>query len=219
MIIMDFQKVPAQIVSWEEIERWAEIIVEKIGDLEFDCIISVIRGGLVPSRIIADHLSIKDIFPLKTEHWGITATLDGRAAITYPILKDLSGRSVLLVDDITDTGQSMELALDAIKQKNPRIVKSATFLYINKAEIVPDYFAEEFTADNWKWFIFPWNKREDFRNLILNCIDEPRTRDEITSCLIKKNDLHISRREFEETISWLEYHGKIKNGKGKISKV
>ncbi|MCL5408385.1 MAG: phosphoribosyltransferase [Candidatus Thermoplasmatota archaeon] len=215
---MDFQKVPAQIVSWEEIERWAEIIVEKIGDLEFDCVISVIRGGLVPSRIVADYLSIKDIFTLKTEHWGITATPDGKAAVTYPIVKDLSGRSVLLVDDITDTGQSLKLALDATKQKNPRIVKSATFLHINKAEIVPDYFAEEVTADNWKWFIFPWNRREDFRNLILNCIDVPRTRDEITSCLIKKNDLHISRREFEETISWLEYHDKIKNGNGKISK-
>lgn len=215
---MDFQKVPSKVVSWEEIERWAEIIVDKIGDFKFDCVISVIRGGLVPSRIVADYLSIKDIFTLKTEHWGITATPDGKAAVTYPIVKDLDGRSVLVVDDITDTGQSLRLALEATKQKNPTIVRSATFLHIKKSEIVPDYFAEEITEENWKWFIFPWNRREDFRNLILSCISGS-TKEEIVHCLARKNDLYISNREFEETMQWLEYHDKIKFNNGKISKV
>ncbi|MEM0134289.1 MAG: phosphoribosyltransferase [Thermoplasmatales archaeon] len=215
---MDFQKVPSRIVSWEEVERWAEIIVEKIGDFKFDCVISVIRGGLVPARIVADYLSIKDIFTLKTEHWGITATPDGKAAVTYPIVKDLIGRSVLVVDDITDTGQSLKLAIEATKQKNPKVVKSATFLHINRAEIAPDYFAEEVTAENWKWFIFPWNRREDFRNLILNCIDTSLTKDGIIQCLAKKNDLFISKREFDETLSWLAGHDRIKIVDGNISK-
>ncbi len=216
---MDFQRVPSRVVSWEEIERWAEIIVEKIGDFKFDCVISVIRGGLVPARILSDYLSIKDIFTLKTEHWGITATPDGKAAVTYPIVKDLSGRSVLVVDDITDTGQSIKLAIEATKQKNPNIVKTATFLHINKSEVVPDYFAEEITADNWKWFIFPWNKKEDFRNLILGCMGTSMTMEEIEYCLHKKNDLFISHREFDETLSWLEHNNKIKFNDGKISKV
>lgn len=216
---MDFQRIPSRVVSWEEIERWAEIIVEKIGDFQFDCVISVIRGGLVPARIVADYLSIKDIFTLKTEHWGITATPDGKAAITYPIVRDLAGRSVLIVDDITDTGQSIKLAIEATKQKNPEVVKTATFLHINKSEIVPDYFAEEITADNWKWFIFPWNKKEDFRNLVLGCTGNSVTREEIEHCLEKKNDLFISKREFEETISWLEHHNKLKVEDDRISKI
>jgi hypoxanthine phosphoribosyltransferase len=216
---MDFQKVPSRVVSWEEIERWAEIIVEKIGDFKFDCVISVIRGGLVPSRIVADYLSIKDIFTLKTEHWGITATPDGKAVVTYPIVKDLNGRSVLVVDDITDTGQSLKLAIEATKQKNPKVVRSATFLHINKSEIAPDYYAEEITADNWKWFIFPWNRKEDLRNLILNCIDGPSTKDRISNCLAVKNDLFISRREFDETISWLETHDKVSVSEDKVSKI
>jgi hypoxanthine phosphoribosyltransferase len=215
---MDFQKVPSEVVSWEEIERWAEIIVEKIGDFKFDCVISVIRGGLVPSRIVADYLGIKDIFTLKTEHWGITATPDGKARVTYPIVKDLTGQSVLVVDDITDTGQSLGLAIEATKQKNPRIVKSATFLYIKKAAMAPDYFAEEISAENWKWFIFPWNRREDLRNLILDC-SNGGTKEDIASCLALKYDLYISRREFDETFSWLEHHSKIRIDNGKILKI
>jgi len=218
MIIMGFQKVPSRVVSWEEIERWAEIIVEEIGDFKFDCVISVIRGGLVPARIVADYLSIKDIFTLKTEHWGITATPDGKATVTYPIVKDLDGRSVLVVDDITDTGQSLKLAIEATKQKNASVVKSATFLHIKRSEIAPDYYAEEVTEENWKWFIFPWNRREDIRNLILNCTAGTSTTDDIMTCLQMKNDLFISKREFQETVSWLEHHGRIKVEKGKISK-
>lgn len=214
---MDYEKVPSKIVSWEEIERWAEIIAEKIGDTQFDCIVSVIRGGLVPSRIIADYLNIKDIFTLKTEHWGITATPDGKAKITHPIVIDLKDRSVLVVDDITDTGQSLRLAIEATKQKEAKTVKSATFLHIMKSEITPDYYAEGITEDNWKWFIWPWNRREDFRNLTLGCIDNGN-RESLEECLSKKHDLFISRRELDETLSWLGAHKKIKINDGIISK-
>ena len=91
---MDFQRVPSRVVSWEEIERWAEIIVEKIGDFKFDCVISVIRGGLVPARIVSDYLSIKDIFTLKTEHWGITATKSGQAVLNDPGMYGCSIKSM-----------------------------------------------------------------------------------------------------------------------------
>ncbi|MEM0140692.1 MAG: phosphoribosyltransferase [Thermoplasmatales archaeon] len=215
---MSVDKVPSRFVSWEEIERWAEIIVEKIGDFEFDCVIAVIRGGLVPSRIIADYLGIKDIFTLKTEHWGVTATPDGKARVTYPIVRDLDGRSVLVVDDITDTGQSLKLAIDATRQKNPATIKTATFLHINKSETIPDYYAEEINASNWKWFIFPWNRKEDIRNLILNCLDSSGE-DEILGCLRQKHDLFISRREFKETLNWLEKNNLVRAEGAKFVKV
>ncbi|MGC8645079.1 MAG: phosphoribosyltransferase [Thermoplasmata archaeon] len=215
---MNSEKVPSRFVSWEEIERWAEIIVEKIGDFKFDCVIAVIRGGLVPSRIIADYLGIKDIFTLKTEHWGVTATPDGKARVTYPIVRDLDGRAVLVVDDITDTGQSLRLAIDATSQKNPRVVKSATFLHINRSEVVPDYYAEEVDASNWKWFIFPWNRKEDLRNLIMNCVDS-KGEDEVMDCLRRKHDLFISRKEFDETLEWLSKNGLIKIEGSRLEKV
>jgi hypoxanthine phosphoribosyltransferase len=218
MIIMAVSKVPSKMVSWEEIERWSEIIVEKIGNEKFDSIISVIRGGLVPARIIADYLNIKDLYTLKTEHWGVTATPDGKAKITHPIVIDLTGKKVLVVDDITDTGQSLRLALDAARMKNPQYVKSATLLHIKRAEIVPDYYAEEITAENWKWFIFPWNRKEDLRNLVSGCIDGKMSTDEISRCLVMKHELFISKRELEETLEWLKKTGKIEIGE-KINKM
>lgn len=216
-IRMDYQKVPAKIVTWEEVEKWVEIIAKKIGDLKFDCIVSVIRGGLAPSRIVADYLGIKDIYTLKTEHWGITAAPDGKARVTYPIVIELQGRSVLIFDDITDTGQSLRLAIDATRLKNPSVIKSATLLHITRSQTVPDYYGTSVDAQNWKWFIFPWNKREDYRNLVLNCVNGG-TKDDIVSCLRNKYDISIPENELDDAFTWLQKSKSIKIEGSKITK-
>lgn len=206
---MEYPYVPSKFVSWEEIERWSEIVVEKIGNKPFDSIIAVIRGGLVPARIIADYLNIKDVFTLKTEHWGVTASPDNKARITHPVVIDLTGKNVLIVDDITDTGDSLSLAIEATWKKSPKSISSATLLHITRSKIQPDYYAEEITSQNWKWFIFPWNRKEDLRNLILGCLNSESTEEDALNCMSKKHDLFITKREFYETLDWLERTNKI----------
>ena len=63
------------------------------------------------SRVLCDYLGVKDLVSLKIEHWGVTATPDGKAQIKYPFDIDLTGKNVLVVDDITDTGESMIIAV------------------------------------------------------------------------------------------------------------
>jgi len=218
-IIMEYPYVPSKFVSWEEIERWAEIVVEKIGNRKFDSIIAVIRGGLVPARIIADYLNIKDVFTLKTEHWGVTASPDMKARITHPVVIDLTGKDVLIVDDITDTGDSLSLAIEATKKKSPKSLATATLLHITRSKIQPDYYAEEITAQNWKWFIFPWNRKEDLRNLILGCLNSESTEEDAVTCMVKKHDLYVTKREFHETLEWLAKTRKITFEDGIIKKV
>ena len=95
----------ANLVSWDEIEEWCKKLRDKIIDsYKPDIIVALSRGGLVPGRILSDMLWIKDIVALKTEHWGVTATRDGKATLKDPGSLNLSGKNVLIVDDITDTG-------------------------------------------------------------------------------------------------------------------
>ena len=53
-----------QDVSWNEIESMVMILSKKIIKLSrtFSSITTLSRGGLVPSRLLADHLGIKTIF-------------------------------------------------------------------------------------------------------------------------------------------------------------
>jgi hypoxanthine phosphoribosyltransferase len=138
-----------------------------------DIVIALSRGGFVPARNICDMLIITDLVSLKVDHWGITATKDGKAKIRYPLNIDLTGKKVLVVDDITDTGESMLVSLDFIKSLNPADIKTVTALHIKTSKFTPDYYGEEI---DWKWVVFPWNYIEDMCNIVPKVLDENRSK-------------------------------------------
>lgn len=172
----------ANLVSWNDIEEWCKKLMDKIIDsYKPDIIVALSRGGLVPGRILSDMLWIKDIVALKTEHWGVTATRDGKATLKDPGSLNLSGKNVLIVDDITDTGQSMKLAYDFVSKQKPESLKTAVMLHINRSSFKPDYYASEIDQKDWTWFIFPWNVYEDMGNLVLKVLTQ-----EMETALIEK---------------------------------
>ncbi|HIH89484.1 TPA: phosphoribosyltransferase [Candidatus Bathyarchaeota archaeon] len=128
-----------------------------------DFIVSLARGGWVYGRVLCDYLNVSDLVSLKVEHWGMTATPDGEAKIKYPFNIDLTGRKVLIVDDISDTGKSLKVATEYIKGMNPADIKTTTLFYLTGSSFKPDFYGEEMT---WRWVVFPWNWVEDMVNLV-----------------------------------------------------
>ena len=111
----------ATYVSWSDIERWSEGILNMVVSDNYkpDIVIGIARGGLVPARMMSDYLFIKDLLTIKTEHWGLTASMDGKAVLKSKLDYDISNKRILIVDDITDTGESIKLTYDYIKSLNP----------------------------------------------------------------------------------------------------
>ncbi len=175
----------AKYVSWNDIERWSEGILNMVVSDNYkpDIIIGISRGGLVPARMMSDYLFIKDLMTVKTEHWGLTASMDGKAVIKYKLNYDISDKKILIVDDITDTGESIKLTYDYVKSLNPLEVKTSSMLYVNGSSYVPDYYGEGLSKENWAWFIFPWNIYEDTYNLSKKFMDKPLKIDEIKELL------------------------------------
>ncbi len=155
-----------EFVSWEDIHTLSRIVAKSIRKAGFqpDVVIGLARGGFVPSRNLADLLGVKDLVSIKVGHWGEVATKDGKAELKYPIKIDLTGKKVLIVDDLTDTGESMIVAKDYVQSLGPAEIKTATLVHITHSKFVPDFYAEE--VDNWVWFIFPWCFVEDVSSLI-----------------------------------------------------
>jgi len=94
-------------------------------------------------------------------------TKDKTAEISYAVPIDLSEKKVLVVDDITDTGESLSLAKKyIIKNMKPKELKTATLYHIDHSSIVPDFFARELKASDWTWFVWPWNFFEDIKTIL-----------------------------------------------------
>ncbi|MCL5252565.1 MAG: phosphoribosyltransferase [Candidatus Thermoplasmatota archaeon] len=195
--------VPARLVEWKEIVQWCSAIAEKVMDSDFrpDVIVGMARGGWVPSRLVCDELIVKNLISVKTQHWGMTATRDGKAVLSSGISENLQGKRVLIVDDITDTGESIRLAFEHVRSLGPEETKCAAMLHISHSKFVPDYYAEEVNAAKWKWFVFPWNYNEDMATFITGILsDSQKTLSEISELLRAGNSITLSEKQLLTTL-------------------
>lgn len=204
------------LVSWDEAYKLAKILAHKIKNSGFkpDLVIGIARGGLVPARIVCDYLLQKNLATIKVEHWGTAATL-GKAEIKFPIPIDISGKKVLVVDDVVDTGDTYAVTMDYIKEKNPSEVKSAVLHYKTSSTFVPDYWAEK--QEKWKWLIYPWAVYEDLTGFIAKVLSKPMTHEEIRKALKGSYDIKISKKELFEMLGDMEKEGKLKKINGKYA--
>jgi len=204
--------------SWENIHTLCKEVaglIKQSGWLP-DMIIGITRGGWVPARNLCDFLGVKDLIGLKVEHWGVTATPDGEAKIRYPLKMDLTGRKVLVVDDITDTGKSLMVAVEHINALNPSEIRTATLLCIRGSQFRPDYYAEEI---DWKWIIFPWNVVEDLINLVSNYLREqgPSSPKDILLGMKDWYGIDVSEELLDEVLSEMEFREMVKVENGSVS--
>ncbi|MCI4373121.1 MAG: phosphoribosyltransferase [Thermoplasmata archaeon] len=153
--------------TWAEVDRWADRLAEQVRSAHRipDTLVGLTRGGWVPARMLSDRLGVKRLVSVRAQHWGVTATRDGVASLSEGLSGPVAGEKVLIVDDITDTGESLHLALEHVRAAGPSRVESATFLHIPRSKVVPTYFAEEIPRDAWVWVVFPWNYWEDLEVL------------------------------------------------------
>lgn len=195
--------VKSRIVTWSEIETWTKDVVGLMDRDRFlpEVVIGLTRGGWVPARLLCDLMGVKDLYAVKTEHWGITATRDGEAKLTQKLAVDVKGKRTLIMDDITDTGKSLELAREHVNAFSPGAMKSATLLHITHSSIEPDYYAVEVQADDWTWFIFPWNFNEDIRTLVAEAMKHGRTPVEVQETLQRRCELTVGLDVIEDVMS------------------
>ena len=148
-------------LTWDDIDRQCSILSNKIIDSKFnpDIIISIGRGGMVPSRILSDLLNVKNVYMHSISSYvGINSI----GTVNAESLKiNIYNQSVLLVDDIVDSGGTMEFMMREIVKSRPKSVKFATLLCKDHVVIKPSYYAEECSKDS--WVIYPWEKKETLR--------------------------------------------------------
>ena len=155
--------------SWDDMAKYAKKTAEKIilNNYRPDYIIAIARGGVVPARLLCDHLYIKSFLSIKVDHWGVTATADGKAKLSQGLDLSLEGKKVLLVDDITDTGQSIELARDHILKLKPKFKEVKLIIFeLNSTNRNDNSFISALRKKYYK------KLQEKFPNIILLSIEK-----------------------------------------------
>ena len=147
-----------QNVSWHEIETCVEKVGRAIRAARFrpDCIVAILKGGLVPARLLSDFFGSIEIYPIRAKTYHGTRKLD-RVRLEffrYPIGR----KNVLLVDDIHDSGQTLQKVIPHLKLCRPRALRTATLFSKANTLHAPDFCAHKAAPDI--WVVFPWEHHE-----------------------------------------------------------
>jgi len=127
-----------------------------------DLIIGVSRGGWAPARIMSDLLENANTASIRIEFYlapGVTAR---KPVISQAIMVPVKGVNVLVVDDVSDTGESLKVAVEHLDVCGAKAIKTATLYYKPQSIFKPDFFI----VQTEQWIIFPWERLENTRRLL-----------------------------------------------------
>ncbi|HOW56714.1 MAG TPA: hypoxanthine phosphoribosyltransferase [Smithellaceae bacterium] len=105
-------------------------------------VIGVLKGAFIFMADLIRALSIPcRVDFIKVASYGAGTESSGRIKMTKDIETELTGRDVLIVEDIVDSGLTLSWLVDYLKKKNPCSLKVCAFLDKSSRRKVP------FTAD------------------------------------------------------------------------
>jgi len=197
-------------IGWEYAYSLAKRLAHNIRSSGFkpDLVIGIARGGLVPARIVCDFLHQKDLASIKAEHWGIASML-GKAKIKYslPCEIEISGKRILVVDDVVDTGETYSVILDYFKEKGACEIRTAALHYKTSSKFIPDYWGEK--HEDWKWIIYPWAIYEDMTGFVQKVLAERKTPGALRKDLKSNFNIKIPGKELNEILTDMAQEGKL----------
>lgn len=190
-----------EVISWNRFAGLARRVAFKIIDAGFrpDLIVAIARGGYAPARVLADYLDVTNVASIKVEHYHGTRKAE-QAFVRHPLPEHVEGRRVLIVDDVSDTGDTFDVAIPHIRQHLPEAeIRTAVLLHKAVCPKVPDFYARKVVK--WRWIIFPWAVVEDLSAFLAAA--EPPVRDvtAFARMLQDKHKLSPPRQLLEDVLA------------------
>jgi len=199
-----------EIVTWDQFYNLARLLSKGIKSSGYrpDVVIAIGRGGYVPARVLCDFLLRNQLTSIKVEHWDVAAARKEQARIRSPLAIEITGLNVLIVDDLTDTGDTLVIATEYIRRFCPKEIRTAVLQHKSNSVFQPDYYAEYISR--WSWIIYPWAFYED----LVGFTDKIVRDGEFSLQAIKKElagryQIPVDERELRDAIDDLISEGKV----------
>ncbi len=143
-------------ISWSEYGNLAEALAEKVraNGKKYDLVVGIARGGIPVAMVVSDHLDVKIDFINVKSYNDIGKRTAPRILST--LIEGVTGKDVLLVDDLVDQGDTMAFLARYLKEQKPRSLETAVMFKKPWSKTEPDYFLETVT----EWIVFPFELGE-----------------------------------------------------------
>jgi hypoxanthine phosphoribosyltransferase len=162
-----------EILTWQDIDQLIDHIIPQI-ESEFDAMLIITRGGIVPGGLLAEALGLSTIltaavdFPAEIEGEKELARLRvWPKFLQFPDEKLLRDRRILIVDDVWGSGRTITAVKNRLSAAGG--VPFTCVLHFNPyrnlfGNVRPDYFAATTDA----YIVYPWEISRGKDGVLLN---------------------------------------------------
>jgi len=125
---------------YEEYKQDLKTLIQKI-DQPFDAILGIARGGLSMAQMLGEYYDLREVYAINTIGYEDTHKNNSVEIFNLPDLKD--AKTVLIVDDIVDSGDTLVEILNVLNQQYPSVTfLSASLFYKKTAKITPTWYVK-----------------------------------------------------------------------------
>ena len=143
-------------VSWDQIHRDARALAWRLqgqgpDEGNWRAVVAITRGGMAPAMIVSRELDIRVVDTISVKSYNRQEQTEPHL-IKAPVadVMGADGAGVLIVDDLVDTGKTLEL----VRRLYPR-AHFATVYAKPAGRAMVDTYITEVSQDT--WIFFPWD--------------------------------------------------------------
>lgn len=143
-------------LSWSQ---YGELVTKLADEVvasgeRFDLVIGIARGGMPVAMVVADTLGVRVDFLNVKSYTDVGERT--KPKILSTITENITGKRVLVVDDLVDGGETMESITEYLLSQRPSSMKTAVLFTKPWSTFAPDFSLK--VVD--KWIVFPYERGE-----------------------------------------------------------
>jgi len=143
--------------SWEDILEHARMLLEKLKGREYDALLAVTRGGMVPGALLAEALGIRNVMTAAVMLYDDTErTHDEPHFLQFPVDALILDKKVLIVDDVWDSGRTAVAVRERVRAAGG-IPEVAVLHYKPKNSAFPSDAPDHYAIETEDWIVYPWD--------------------------------------------------------------
>ncbi len=179
----DIEKV---LISTEEIEEGIKSLAQEMNDLYSDedvpLLVCILKGAFMFLSDLVRHLDFRhEIDFMEISSYGTSTKSSGIVRILLDLASSIEGRHVVIVEDIVDTGHTLNYILRNLSTRNPASLRVCTLLNKpSRREIEVPVDFEGFEVPNEFVMGYGLDYAEQYRNIPFIGVLKPHVYAEVT---------------------------------------
>jgi hypoxanthine phosphoribosyltransferase len=143
------------VVSWSDLDRLVGALASRVRPEAYDVMLAITRGGLVPAGMLAYRLGIRNILIAAVAYYDDAGRPAERPTfLQFPADPLLHGQRVLIVDEVWDTGTTIEAVIERVRQAGGAPTTAVLHYKPTRSRVpsVPDHHVVETE----RWVVYPF---------------------------------------------------------------